>query len=51
VPLPDGKNIPVNLDTSSITTALQHQTATISELLRAQQQSNQLTSQLLSVSV
>ena len=51
VPLPDGKNIPVNLDTSSITTALQHQTATISELLRAQQQSNQLTSQLISVSV
>ena len=46
VPLPDNKSIPVNLDSSSITAAVHQQTSVLSEILRAMQNNNSLTSQI-----
>ena len=47
VPLPDNRNIPVSLDSSSLTTALQEQTGLIKDLLTAMNRNNSLTSGIL----
>ena len=47
VPLPDGRSIPVNLDSSSITAAVNQQSGILSEILRAMQNNNSLTSQIV----
>ena len=46
VPLPDNKSIPVSLDSSSITAAINQQTAVTNEVLRVLQKNNNLTSQI-----
>jgi hypothetical protein len=46
VPLPDNRSIPVSLDSSSITAAVHQQTGVLSEILRAMQNNNSLTSQI-----
>ena len=47
VPLPDGRSIPVNLDSSSITAAVNQQSGILAEILRAMQNNNSLTSQIV----
>ena len=47
VPLPDNRSIPVSLDSSSITAAVNQQTGVLSEILRAMQNNNSLTSQIV----
>jgi hypothetical protein len=47
VPLPDNRSIPVSLDSSSITAAVHQQTGVLSEILRAMQNTNSLTSQIV----
>jgi len=47
VPLPDNRSIPVSLDSSSITAAVHQQTGVLSEILRAMQNNNSLTSQIV----
>lgn len=47
VPLPDNRNIPVSLDSSSLTNALQEQTGLIKDLLTAMNKNNSLTSGIL----
>jgi hypothetical protein len=47
VPLPDGRSIPVSLDSSSITAAVNQQSGILAEILRAMQNSNSLTSQIV----
>ena len=46
VPLADNRSIPVSLDSSSITAAVHQQTGVLSEILRAMQNNNSLTSQI-----
>jgi hypothetical protein len=46
VPLSDGRSIPVSLDSSSITAAVNQQSGILSEILRAMQNNNSLTSQI-----
>ena len=47
VPLPNNRSIPVSLDSSSITAAVHQQTGVLSEILRAMQNTNMLTSQIV----
>ena len=47
VPLPDNRSIPVNLDSSSITAAVNQQSGILAEILRAMQNNNSLTSQIV----
>ena len=47
VPLPDGRSIPVSMDSSSITAAVNQQSGILSEILRAMQNNNSLTSQIV----
>jgi hypothetical protein len=47
VPLPNNRSIPVSLDSSSITAAVHQQTGVLSEILRAMQNTNSLTSQIV----
>jgi hypothetical protein len=47
VPLPDNRSIPVSLDSSSITAAVNQQSGILSEILRAMQNNNSLTSQIV----
>jgi hypothetical protein len=47
VPLPDGRSIPVSLDSSSITAAVNQQSGILAEILRAMQNNNSLTSQIV----
>ena len=47
VPLPNNRSIPVSLDSSSITAAVHQQTGVLSEILRAMQNNNSLTSQIV----
>lgn len=47
VPLPDNKSIPVTLDSSSITNAINNQTEHISRLIGAMEKNNSLTSGIL----
>ena len=47
VPLPDNKSIPVSLDGSSLTAAVHQQSSILSEILRAMQNNNSLTSQIV----
>lgn len=47
VPLPDNRSIPVSLDSSSITAAVNQQSSILSEILRAMQNNNSLTSQIV----
>jgi hypothetical protein len=49
VPLPDGKNIPVSLDTG-LTSAVQTQTGVLQDILRAMKDNNSLTSGILQAS-
>jgi hypothetical protein len=46
VPLPDGRSIPVSMDSSSITAAVNQQSGILAEILRAMQNNNSLTSQI-----
>ncbi len=46
VPLSDNRSIPVSLDSSSITAAVNQQSGILAEILRAMQNNNSLTSQL-----
>ena len=50
VPLPDGKNIPVSLDTG-LTSAVQTQTGVLQDILRAMKDNNNLTSGILQASM
>ena len=47
VPLPDNRTIPVSLDSSSLTAAVHQQSGILSEILRAMQNNNNLTSQIV----
>lgn len=47
VPLPDNRSIPVSLDSSSITAAVHQQSGILAEILRAMQNNNSLTSQIV----
>ena len=47
VPLSDGRSIPVSLDSSSITAAVHQQSGILAEILRAMQNNNSLTSQIV----
>ena len=47
VPLPDGRSIPVSMDSSSITAAVNQQSGILAEILRAMQNNNSLTSQIV----
>jgi hypothetical protein len=47
VPLPDNRSIPVSLDSSSITAAVNQQSGILAEILRAMQNNNSLTSQIV----
>ena len=47
VPLADNRSIPVNLDSSSITAAVNQQSGILAEILRAMQNNNSLTSQIV----
>lgn len=47
VPLPDNRSIPVNLDSSSLTAAVHQQSGILAEILRAMQNNNTLTSQIV----
>ena len=47
VPLSDGRSIPVSLDSSSITAAVNQQSGILAEILRAMQNNNSLTSQIV----
>jgi hypothetical protein len=47
VPLPDGKNIPVNLDTSSLNATINQQTGVLTAILAAMTKNNTLTSGIL----
>lgn len=46
VPLPDNRSIPVNLDSSSITAAVNQQSGILAEILRAMQNNNSIASQI-----
>ena len=46
VPLPDGRSIPVNLDSTSITAAVNQQSGILAEILRAMQNNNSISSQI-----
>jgi hypothetical protein len=46
VPLPDNRSIPVSLDSSSITAAVNQQSGILAEILRTMQNNNSLTSQI-----
>ena len=47
VPLPDGKTIPVSLDTGALTSAVNQQSGILTEILRAMRDNNTLTSGIL----
>lgn len=47
VPLPDGKTIPVNMDTGALTSAVNQQSGILTEILRAMRDNNTLTSGIL----
>ena len=47
VPLADNRSIPVSLDSSSITAAVNQQSGILAEILRAMQNNNSLTSQIV----
>lgn len=47
VPLPDGKTIPVSLDSSSLTSAMNQQTSLLNGILNAMTKNNNLTSGIL----
>jgi hypothetical protein len=47
VPLPDGKTIPVSLDSSSLTSAMNQQTGLLNQILSAMTKNNTLTSGIL----
>ena len=47
VPLPDGKTIPVKLDSSSLNSAIQEQTGLLNNILSAMNKNNQLSSGIL----
>lgn len=47
VPLPDGRNIPVNMDTSALTAAVHQQSGILNEMLRTMRDTNSLTSGIL----
>jgi hypothetical protein len=47
VPLPDGKTIPVSLDSSSLTSAMNQQTGLLNQILTAMTKNNTLTSGIL----
>lgn len=47
VPLPDGRTIPVTMDSSSITNAINQQNAILSNILDTMNKNNQLTSRIL----
>ena len=47
VPLPDGKSIPVNLDTSSLNATINQQTGVLTAILSAMTKNNSLTSGIL----
>ena len=47
VPLADNRSIPVSLDSSSITAAVHQQSGILAEILRAMQNNNSLTSQIV----
>lgn len=46
VPLADNRSIPVSLDSSSLTAAMNQQTGVLAEILRAMQSNNSMTSQI-----
>jgi len=46
VPLPDNRSIPVSLDSSSITAAVNNQSGILAEILRAMQNNNSIASQI-----
>jgi hypothetical protein len=46
VPLPDNRSIPVSMDSSSITAAVNQQSGILAEILRAMQNSNSISSQI-----
>ena len=46
VPLPDGRSIPVSMDSSSITAAVNQQSGILAEILRAMQNNNSIASQI-----
>ena len=46
VPLPDGRSIPVSMDSSSITAAVNQQSGILAEILRAMQNNNSISSQI-----
>jgi len=46
VPLPDNRSIPVSLDSSSITAAVNQQSGILAEILRAMQNNNSIASQI-----
>jgi hypothetical protein len=46
VPLPDNRSIPVSLDSSSITAAVNQQSGILAEILRAMQNNNSISSQI-----
>lgn len=47
VPLPDGKTIPVNMDTSALTAAVHQQSGILNEMLKTMRDTNSLTSGIL----
>ena len=49
--LPDGKTIPVNLDSGAITAAVNQQSVILTEILRAMRDNNNLTSGILQHSI
>jgi hypothetical protein len=46
VPLPDNRSIPVSMDSSSITAAVNQQSGILAEILRAMQNNNSISSQI-----
>lgn len=51
VPLPDGKTIPVSMDTSALTTAVNQQTGILNQILSSMNKNNTLTSGILQASM
>jgi hypothetical protein len=51
VPLPDGKTIPVSMDNSSLTSAINQQTVVLTQILSSMNKNNSLTSGILQASM
>ena len=51
VPLPDNRSIPVSLDSSSLTTAINNQTGILNQILSSMNKNNSLTSGILQASM